>query len=524
MCCGETDLSFVLSMVRMTIFHNFTGYALDAVGSRITALAVADGRIVAAGSESFVRETLRSFAAEATRIDLGGRTVVPGLIDAHNHLVQYGIEATRSADLTGCKSISEMLDRLRSFRAAHPDLPWLLGRRFDQELFAEGRWPTRQDLDTIGSDIPIMVSRVCLHAIVANSAALAPLRNRLGADQLKTGLLTEDAADALWRLIPSPSLHDVKRAALWAMKEARRAGLTGVHCIVSGVEELEAIRALHDEGSLPIRLTLQCPYGMMDRLVSDGLKTGSGNEKLKIGALKVFMDGSLGARTAALKLPYADDPENSGVPFRNERDLAALLREMQAHGFQAAIHAIGDLAVECAASGIESAMRFGNQGNRLRHRIEHASIMSPRLVAEIARLGVPVCVQPQFIITDFWTPRRVGPERYRWAYPFKTMLDAGIVLAMGSDCPVERLDAVELIGRAVNREPHSSAERLTVEQTLRAYSFGSAYAGFGEQVLGSLEVGKLADFTVFAPDVLEADPSEIGGARVEATFVGGQVE
>jgi hypothetical protein len=236
------------------------------------------------------------------------------------------------------------------------------------------------------------------------------------------------------------------------------------------------------------------------------------------------MDGSMGARTAALKEPYADDPGNSGMLFRNEHDVAELLHEMHARGFQASIHAIGDLAVECALKGIELAMDSGNEGNRLRHRIEHASQMSPRLVQQMARLKVVASVQPQFIITDFWTCRRVGAERYRWTYPFKTMLDAGITLAMGSDCPVERLNAVELIERAVNREPQSLTERLSVEETLRAYSLGSAYAGFDEATRGSLEIGKLADFTVFAEDVFEVEPSQLGSVRVEATAVGGRLE
>ena len=503
------------------VFTNCRTYTLDAASRLVEAIAVADGRIVGLGSE----DDLAPLIGPATqRIDLGGRTVVPGLIDSHNHLLHYGIEATRSADLTGCASIAEMLDRLRRFRLAHPELGWLLGRRFDQELCAEGRWPTRKDLDTISDEIPIMVSRVCLHALVANSAALALVKGDIGSDSRETGLLTENESGLVWEQIPSPSEAELEEAALWAMRDARRAGLTGVHCIVSDSHEFEALRRLHARGPLPVRITVHCPCGMMGKLVSEGLRTGSGDHLLRIGALKVFMDGSMGARTAALKEPYADEPGNSGALFRNERDLAELLREMQPPGFQASIHAIGDLAVECALKGIEAAMDAGNEGNRLRHRIEHASQMSPLLVEEMARLNVVACVQPQFIITDFWTRRRVGPERYRWSYPFKTMLDAGIALAMGSDCPVERLDAVELIDRAVNREPHSLPERLSVEETLRAYSLGSAYAGFDEAARGSLEIGKLGDFTVFAQDLFEVEPSEIGSVRVEATAVGGRFE
>lgn len=461
--------------------------------------------------------------ADTEVIDLGGAAVVPGLIDAHTHLLDYGTEAVRSADLTGCRSIREVQDTLRRFRAENPGAPWLLGRRFDQELFEERRWITRADLDEVSSEVPIMVSRLCLHAVVVNSAALRIIGKNLGSEQMETGILVEDACSLAWNRIPPPAAEERIRAAEWALNEARRVGLTGVHCIVDSMQDLEALRELGRRGALPVRVTALCQFSMMDSLAGGSLRQGSGTGFLKIGPLKIYADGAMGPRTAAMKEPFADDPGNSGILFHNEQELAEMLRAAQSAGFQCAVHAIGDLAVECAVKAIQLAAA-GRPGNPFRHRIEHASQLSEGLVEEMARAKVVACVQPQFVLTDFWTRERVGPERYRWSYPFNSMLAAGITLAMGSDCPVERLDPVELLDRAVSREPHSLAERLSVEETIRAYSYGSAFAAFDEARLGALEPGKLADFTVFETDPMVLSPEELGGLRVAGAAVGGELK
>lgn len=502
------------------VFAGCRVYALDAAHTTGEALVTSDGRVTFVGGTDDARRIVRP---DTEWVDLGGKTIIPGLVDSHNHLLHFGVSATRAADLSGSDSVAEIVERLRRFRETNLARPWLLGERFDHELLSDGRWPTRRDLDSVSREIPIMIARLCLHAIVANTAALEPVKGKLSPEQFNTGILAEDAAELIWSQVPEPTTDELSSAALWAMGEARRVGLTGVHAIVEGRDELGVLRSLHDRGQLSVRLYVPCPLSMLDVLRDQGLHTGSGDEWLRVGGLKFFVDGAMGARTAAMRQPFTDDPDNSGELFRNEREVADVLREIQPHGFQASIHAIGDRAVECSLEGIRQAAATGNPGNRLRHRVEHSSQMARDLVDQMARLKVIACVQPQFVLTDFWTHERVGPDRYGWSYPFKTMLEGGVTLAMGSDCPVERLDPIELLHRAVNREPRSLGERLTVEETIRAYSWGSAFAGFAENYTGCLEPGKLADFTVLSADPFSIPPSEIETIRVEATAIGGVI-
>lgn len=503
------------------VFVNGHIYTLDATGTVAEAIAVQGERIVAIGKNDDVRAAAGPGAEE---IDLGGKTVIPGCIDTHCHLIMHGSACTRSANLTDCRSIAELQTRLRDHLAKNPSAKWVVGERFDQEMFSEGRWVTREDLDAVSKDVPIVVARLCYHAVVANSAALLPVREKLTAEQWETGKLTEDDCGLAWGQIPDCTEEELEVAALYAFNDARNAGLTSVHCQIDSDAELALLRRLRDEGRLPVRVRFQWPYHLMDRLVAEGLKTGSGDDHLTVGSIKIFMDGSMGARTCAMLEEFADDPGNCGELFRSDKELAEQLIAIQKNGCQAAIHAIGDLAISQGISGIEIAMSEGNEGNIRRHRLEHLAQMSPEILADMARLNVMGSIQPQFIITDFWTHERVGPERYKYTYPFKSMLDAGVKLGMGSDCPVERLDTMELLHRAVNRDTMSQHECLTVDQTLRTYTNGSAYIGFEEADKGSLEVGKLADFVVLSQDPYTADPLELEQIRPLNTVLGGQMQ
>lgn len=508
-------------MAAKKIFVNGHVYTLDAAGTIAEAIAVDGERITAIGSTQDVRASAESGAEE---IDLAGRTVIPGCIDSHCHLIMHGLACTRSANLSDCRSIAELQARLRAHRAKNPTADWLIGERFDHEMFSDGRWVTREDLDQVSKDVPILAARLCYHAVVGNSAALLPVKDKLGKEQWETGKLTEDSVSLLWRQIPDSSDEELEDAALHAFREARNAGLTSVHTQVNNERELATVRRLRDEGRLPLRVRFQWPYHLMNCLIAEGLKTASGDDWLRMGSIKIFMDGSMGARTCAMCEEFADDPGNCGQLFRTDKELAEMLVEIQRNNCQAAIHAIGDRAIAESISAIEIAMPEGNPGNILRHRLEHVAQMSPRILADMARLNVMASIQPQFIITDFWTHERVGPERYRYAYPFKSMLDAGIKLGMGSDCPVERLDTMQLLHRAVTRDAINQQECLTVDQTLRLYTSGSAYIGFEEQSKGSLEVGKLADFVVLSEDPYAVEAHHLERIRPLNTVVGGQMQ
>lgn len=502
------------------IFANCRVHTLDALNTKAEAVAIEGDRIAAVGG---LQDMRRLAGPDVDEIDLEGCAVVPGLTDAHTHLIHYGVSAGRSADLSGSDSIEEVVRRLRRFREQNPHLPWLLGRGFDHELFVEGRWITRADLDRVSATVPIMITRLCLHALVANSAALEAVEGRLTAEQSRTGILTEDATGLVWEQVPEPTQSELQEAIIWALRDARRVGLSCVHCQINGDEDLRALRALRESGALPIRVRAQCPVSMMPTLAADGMTTGWGDDWLSIGSMKLYVDGAMGARTAALKEPFADDPGNTGMLLMNEAELAESLRSIQANRCQAAFHAIGDRAVECVLNAIEVTAADANPGNVLRHRVEHCSQVNASLVETMARLNVPAVVQPQFVVTDFWTHERVGAERYGWSYAFRSMLEAGVTLAMGSDCPVERLDPIELLSRAVNREPRSLDQRLTVDQALRAYALGGAYVGFADDRAGSIEPGKLADFVVLSPDPFEMEPSRLCEVQVRYNVIGGSL-
>jgi len=508
-------------MASQKLFVNARIYTLDSAGTIAEAIGVDGERITAVGTYDDVRASVGRAAEE---IDLAGRTVIPGCIDTHCHLIMHGLACTRSANLTDCRSIAELQDRLRVHRAKNPGAAWLIGERFDQEMFSEGRWVTRADLDEVSKDVPILAARLCYHAVVGNSAALMPVRDKLTKEQWETGKLTEDAVGLLWDQIPDCTPEELERAALHAFSEARTAGLTSVHTQIDSLEELALLRKLRGERRLPLRIRFQWPYHLMEHIVAQGLRTTSGDDWLRVGSIKIFMDGSMGARTCAMCEEFSDDPGNCGELFRTDKELAEMLVAVQRNGCQAAIHAIGDRAIQQSISAIEMAMPEGNRANRLRHRLEHVAQTSPEILADMARLDVNASVQPQFIITDFWTHERVGPERYRYTYPFKSMLKAGIKFGMGSDCPVEKLDPMQLVHRAVTRDAMSQHECLTVDQTLRLYTLGSAYIGFEEQSKGSLEVGKLADFAVLSEDPYAVEPRHLEHIRPLNTVVGGQMQ
>jgi predicted amidohydrolase YtcJ len=489
---------------------------LDPQRPRATAMAVRDGRIVRVGEE---RDVLPLAGPRTERIDLAGRTVTPGFIDSHVHLLWYGTQLLRQADLVGSASIDEVLARLSAVGQRSDG--WIQGHGFDQDKLRERRFPTRADLDRVARDRPIVISRICGHAVVVNSAALALVSDaERRAGDAETGLYTEGDAGAFYRRIPPLSEVEMEEAALAAARVALRTGITSVHTLLDTPEQMIAYSRLRRGGRLPIRVTGLPPYDAVAALHAHGINTTFGDEWLRVGAAKLFSDGSLGAHTAWLAEPYADNRATRGIRIYEPADLQARCADAQAKGFQLAIHAIGDQALRETLDALEHAL--AGESNALhRHRVEHASVAPPDCVERMARLGIIATLQPQFVPSDTWTPQRLGPARTPWAYPFRSLIRAGVPVTLSSDCPVERLDAFAAIASAVGRHAWSPDETITAEEAIRAYCLGSAYAGHAEQRVGSLEAGKLADFVVLSGDPTTLMPNDIAQLKAERVFVGG---
>jgi len=479
-------------------------------------MAVRDGRIVAVGSDV---EVLSLVGPRTQQINLAGKTVTPGFCDSHIHLWWYGAQLLRQADLVGSASIEDVLARLSAIAQTTPG--WIQGHGFDQDKIAERRFPTRSDLDRVSSDRPIVVSRICGHAVVVNSAALALItEEERRAGDPETGLYTEGDSGPFYRRIPPLSEDEAEQAVLAACDVALRTGITSVQTLLDTPDQMAAYARLRRKGKLPTRVVGMPPYDAVSALHAHGVNSTFGDDRLRFGAAKLFSDGSLGAQTAWLATPYADKPDTRGIRIYDPADLKAKARDAQAKGFQVAIHAIGDQALRETIDAIEFALDGADNAIH-RHRVEHASVAPPDCVERMARLKIVATLQPQFVTSDTWTPDRLGPTRAAWAYPFKTLLRAGVPITLSSDCPVERLDAFACLSSAVGRHAWSPAETLTAEEAIRAYCMGSAYAGHMEERIGSLEVGKLADFVVLSGDPTKLDAAGIAKLQVEQVYVDG---
>jgi predicted amidohydrolase YtcJ len=498
---------------------------MDAARPQAEAIAVTADRIVAVGSNL----QIKSLTGPDTRVlNLNGATVLPGFTDCHIHLIEYGL-SLRNIDLRYAQSIEEMKEIIAE--RVRGSTTWVLGRGWDQEKFAEKRYPTRRDLDEASPQKPVVLKRICGHICVANSAALtlagvsaktpSPPGGIIDHDAVgePTGILRENAVDLVSQAVPPLELKDYAQAALIASKHALKAGLTTVHCITGSELELKALLNLKSEGWLPLRFYVLIPLDQLKAAVALGIRSGFGDEWVRIGAVKVFTDGSLGARTAALEAPYDDDPENQGVTIYSQQQLDDIVLEAHRSGFQIAAHAIGDKATAMALHAITKADESLPRKN-LRHRIEHASILNSELIKQMKEMGVVASVQPHFIFSDVWLEQRLGARRASLAYPFHSLLQAGLIIVGGSDCPVEPLTPLSGIEAAVNR---AGSEAVTVEEAISFYTRNAAYASFEENMKGTIAPGKLADFVILDKDPRKVPASRISRIQVLLTMVGGKV-
>ncbi len=497
------------------VFTNGALLLMSEGRGRAEALAVRDGRILALGS---AQEILELTDEHTQVVDLKGRAILPGFIDAHMHLVSQGLQETGYVlDLSEARSRDGALERVREAVRARGSGAWVVGRGWDESRWPEGRAITRSDLDRIAPENPVALSRVDGHLLVINARALELIRVEAPPEEFdpERGLLRERTA---WRFLAQvrPPEEEIERAILAAQRLAHSLGVTAVHDVVQAEHIRAYLRAKRD-GKLTLRVRLNPVVELLDAFLEVGLATGFGDEGLKLGAIKIFTDGSIGARNAALLEPYADEPSTRGKLNYAQEELNQLARKAHEAGFQLMLHAIGDRAIEAALRALEQA----GVGPGDRARIEHFELPRPEHLERAARRGVIASMQPNFLR---WSgPKglyeaRLGPERDRRIDPHRWVLEHAVPLAFGSDgMPFGPLYGIHCAVHA----PHEP-QRLTVEEALRAYTLGAAYAGFDEDALGSLEPGKWADLVVLSEDPTACPPERLRGIQVVKTYVAGR--
>ncbi|HET8631332.1 MAG TPA: amidohydrolase [Thermomicrobiales bacterium] len=522
--------------MRKFALYNGNIHTLDDARPRAEALGIADGRVAAVGTRDEVRDAIGA----SDGVDLRGRTVVPGLIDAHLHFLGLS-RALREVHLTGARSIAEVVDRVAARAAEMPPDQWITGGGWNVNTLRDGRWPTRVDLDLRVTAHPVAISSQDHHSALVNTRALEaagigrdtpdPPDGRIERDEHgePTGLLIEGAQGYLRRVIPEPIEADIDEALRAGMREANRLGLTGAHSM-EHPQAFAALQRLHARGELTIRIYESIPADLLDHASALGIRTGFGNEWLRLGHLKIFADGALGSRSALMLAPYEGEPENYGIGVRPPEELRDLIRHAGAAGIATCIHAIGDAANRLILDIYEEARRDGLLDG-LRPRIEHAQVLDPADFDRFARIGVIPSMQPIHCTSDMVGIDKWWGARGRGAYIFETLRKSGATLAFGSDAPVDDLSPIAGIHAAVTRQSpqHEPAggwypeERLSAEDALRAYTTGAAYASGEEALKGTLSAGKLGDLVVLSQDILAVPGPEILNTRVELTVVGGEV-
>ena len=525
---------------RLLIDH-VNGYTLDSAGKlqRFEALLIDDGKVVATGS----REALSARAAGATEVDGKGRNLLPGLIDAHGHVLGLG-EVKMQADLTGTASLDAALANIRQYSALHANDPWLLGRGWNQVIWKLGRFPTAKELDTVIADRPAWMERVDGHAAWANSAAMKaagidkhtpdPVGGRIerDADGNPTGVFVDGAMDLIWHKIPSQTPEQVAAALDGALAELARVGLTGV--TDPGIDEatFRLYQRYADEGRLSARI-----YAMIsgtgddfDAISKDGPLIGYGHDFLTVRSVKLYADGALGSRGAALLAPYADAPGNSGLLFNTQDELTTMIGKALARGYQVGIHAIGDRGNRQALDGFAAAYK-SHGGEGLRNRIEHAQVVALEDIPRFVSLNLIASMQPTHATSDMnMAENRIGPERIKGAYAWRRFLQQGTRIAAGSDFPVESANPFFGLHAAVTRQDHDNQptggwypdQAMTVTEALRAFTLDAAYAEHAENTLGTLEPGKWADFILIDQDIFAIEPAKIWSTKVLETWVAGK--
>jgi len=511
-----------------TLIYNVNGIQVGADGKleRFGGMVIDDDGKV----EQLIQRTEELGRPVEREIDGGGRTLLPGLIDAHGHVMGLGFSALQ-LDLTGTKSLSEFQQRLKAYAEANPQARWIVGRGWNQELWPNKRFPTATDLDTAVSDRPVVLTRIDGHALVANSAAMraagvTPTTKAPSGGRIENGLFVDAAMPLIEEKIPDPRPTDYDAALAKAQEAMLANGLTAVADMGTSKEDWAAMQRAGTQGQLTVRvMSYAAGLDAKPEVWSNWLF----GERLHGVGIKLYADGALGSRGAWLKRPYADKPDTHGLRFLTNAELHKQANEASARGYQVAVHAIGDAANEQVISVFEQ-LSF-KWGPRRRWRIEHVQIIDPADIPRLAKTSIIASMQPTHQTSDrLMAEARLGPERLKGAYAWQTVARSGARLAFGSDFPVESPNPFPGLAAAISRQDMSGQppggwipeERVSFEQALHAFTRGAAYASFAEQKIGSLEPGKWADFILVDRDVSKIDAQALARTQVLETWVAGE--
>ncbi|MGB9906683.1 MAG: amidohydrolase [Candidatus Saccharicenans sp.] len=525
-----------------TVFLNGHIWTADESCPEVEALAIVQNKIIRTGSNAEIKKLI---GARTRVIDLQGRLMLPGFIDAHTHFLNGGL-ALRSVQLRSCRSREEFVSRITAKARELPPGSWILNGDWDQEQFDPPVLPSRDWIDAVTPDHPVCVNRFDGHMVLANSLALklaginrntvAPPGGEILRDPVSgepTGILKDAAADLVYAVIPAPDLKEKMEAARLALKEAAVNGITSVHDM-SDASSFEVYQELLRAGELTARLYVYFQIPEIDSFLRLKIKSGFGHPFLRLAGLKGFVDGSLGSATALFFEPYADNPRAYGLLAAHmfpEGIMEKRLRLADEAGLQVAVHAIGDRANALLLDIMEKIIQENGPRDR-RWRIEHCQHLRKSDIERFGRLGLIASVQPYHAIDDgCWAERKIGSERARTTYAFRSLQAAGARLVFGSDWTVAPLNPLTGIYAAVTRKTLDGKnpdgwipeEKISLEEAIKGYTIRAAYAEFSEKEKGSLRADKLADLVVLDRDLFRLRPDDIPGTRVLLTMVDGRI-
>ena len=515
-------------------------YTVDDARPVVAAMAVRDGKVLFTGS---VREAIALRGAATRVVDLGGRTVIPGMVDAHAHLLGLG-QSLRNVSLVGARSYDEVIARVVERAKGVPAGQWILGRGWDQNDWGDSRFPTHEALSRALPNHPVWLTRVDGHAGLGNAAALRaagvtaasvdPSGGKIErtATREPTGVFIDNAKSLVERTIPAPTREDNRRAISAAIAEAHRWGLVGMHDAGASRATVDLLEEMAKAGQFDFRLYVMVgdDSASVTHYLARGPQVGLFDDRLWIRSFKLYADGALGSRGAALLEPYTDDANNRGLLLSAPAHIQAVATRALRAGFQVNTHAIGDRGNRVVLDAYDAALKAHPTADH-RFRVEHAQILAHDDIPRFAELGVIPSMQAVHQTSDmYWAGNRLGIGRLLGAYAWRSLLNTGVVVPNGSDFPVEEVNPLLSFHSSVSRQDAANwpaagwfpEQRMTRDEALRSMTIWPAYAGFQEATMGSLAPGKLADFVVLDRDIMTVPDRDILGAAVVATYIGGK--